>query len=325
MCKISIIIPVYNSEKYLRECLDSVLAQIYTDFEVLLIDDGSTDASGAICEEYATRDARFKVFHKENGGVSSARNLGIEKAKGEWITFVDSDDVLTPSYTYSFFPLERNVDFILQGVVLLFDQKKNKLLFQFKQEEYLSLIQFLNKYTLYEFFAGPWAKLFSVRILKSNNNLRFKEFMSWGEDVMFNLEYIKHCKSIKTVVKSEYCYRQIETGLSSKRLYFENLFEFYKIVKHKLDNLKSTYGEFNINQHMVLPMQVLLDYTYKKGYKSDTVISYKNCQLLIVEFHKELDYYYKDSRFRGVILRKILKFRNCYLFDKVNRYLVYKN
>ena len=90
--KISVIIPVYNTEKYLRRCIDSVLAQTYQDFELLLIDDGSKDSSGAICDEYASQDTRVRVFHKENGGVSSARNLGLDHARGEWITFVDADD-----------------------------------------------------------------------------------------------------------------------------------------------------------------------------------------------------------------------------------------
>ena len=90
--KISVIIPVYNAEKYLYRCIDSVLAQTYQDFELLLIDDGSKDSSGAICDEYAAKDARVRVFHKENGGVSSARNVGLDHARGEWITFVDADD-----------------------------------------------------------------------------------------------------------------------------------------------------------------------------------------------------------------------------------------
>lgn len=90
--KISVIVPVYNTEKYLRRCVDSILAQTFTDFELLLIDDGSTDASGAICDEYASADARVRVFHKPNGGVSSARNLGLDNARGEWIAFADSDD-----------------------------------------------------------------------------------------------------------------------------------------------------------------------------------------------------------------------------------------
>ena len=94
MHKISIIVPVYNTEKYLRRCVDSILAQTFTDFELLLINDGSTDSSGAICDEYTQKDSRVRVFHKENGGVSSACNLGLDNARGEWITFEDSDDTL---------------------------------------------------------------------------------------------------------------------------------------------------------------------------------------------------------------------------------------
>lgn len=93
---ISIIIPVFNTETYLPACLDSILAQDFTDYEVLLVDDGSKDGSGAICDEYAAKDSRFRVIHKENGGVSSARNLALEEAKGEWICFIDSDDQLVP-------------------------------------------------------------------------------------------------------------------------------------------------------------------------------------------------------------------------------------
>ena len=96
MCKVSVIVPVYNTEQYLPRCIDSILNQSFTDFELLLIDDGSTDGSGKICDEYAKKDSRIRVFHKENGGVSSARNVGLDKANGEWICFVDSDDELLP-------------------------------------------------------------------------------------------------------------------------------------------------------------------------------------------------------------------------------------
>ena len=94
--KVSVIVPVYNTEKYLNKCIDSILAQTFTDFELLLIDDGSTDNSGFICDEYAEKDKRVKVFHKENGGVSRARNLGIDNAQGEYLSFIDSDDYIRP-------------------------------------------------------------------------------------------------------------------------------------------------------------------------------------------------------------------------------------
>ena len=97
---ISIIVPVYNSEKTLNRCVDSILSQTFQDWELLLIDDGSTDRSGKLCDEYALKDQRIKVFHKKNGGVSSARNIGLDHAKGEWITFIDSDDEI-PKNTFT--------------------------------------------------------------------------------------------------------------------------------------------------------------------------------------------------------------------------------
>lgn len=93
---VSVIIPVYNSEKYLRQCLDSVLAQTFCDLEVIVVNDGSTDSSPAICDEYARRDVRMRVIHRSNGGLSAARNSGIDAATGEWYTFVDSDDSISP-------------------------------------------------------------------------------------------------------------------------------------------------------------------------------------------------------------------------------------
>ena len=99
---ISVIVPVYNAEMYLHRCIDSVLAQTYQNFELLLIDDGSKDSSGTICDEYAAKDARVRVFHKEIGGVSSARNVGLDHAQDEWITFVDSDDYIEEKeYVYT--------------------------------------------------------------------------------------------------------------------------------------------------------------------------------------------------------------------------------
>ena len=95
---VSVIVPVYNAEKYLEDCVNSILSQILDDFELLLIDDGSTDSSGTICDSYKIRDSRVRVFHKKNGGVTSARRLGVEKSLGEWISFVDSDDIVKSDY-----------------------------------------------------------------------------------------------------------------------------------------------------------------------------------------------------------------------------------
>ena len=117
---VSCIIPVYNTEKYLPRCIESVLAQTFVDWETLLIDDGSTDASGSICDEYAAKDERIRVFHKENGGISSARNLGLNYAQGEWIFFVDSDDSLPKTSLESLLSRSSDANIIVGGFFFVF-------------------------------------------------------------------------------------------------------------------------------------------------------------------------------------------------------------
>ena len=127
--KISIIVPVYNVERFLRKCIDCILAQTFIDFELLLINDGSKDNSGAICDEYGAKDSRIRVFHKKNGGVSSARNLGLDNAKGEWVIFMDADDfwcdntILEQLYSNA---IEYNID-IVRGEYKAVDSEGNLL------------------------------------------------------------------------------------------------------------------------------------------------------------------------------------------------------
>jgi len=118
MPKISIIIPVYNSSKYISKCIESILNQTEADFEVLLIDDGSLDGSGNICDRYAVIDSRIRVFHKQNGGVSSARNLGLDNALGEMIFFIDSDDTVDKDYLEKLM-IKSDEDYVISGVKIL--------------------------------------------------------------------------------------------------------------------------------------------------------------------------------------------------------------
>lgn len=123
MSLISIIVPVYNTEPYLSRCIDSILCQSFIDFELLLIDDGSSDGSGKICDAYAEKESRIRVFHKENGGVSSARNLGLEMARGEWVCFVDSDDELLPNGLQVMADgISNEVSMVLAGYIIYNDE-----------------------------------------------------------------------------------------------------------------------------------------------------------------------------------------------------------
>ena len=121
---ISIIVPIYKAEVFLPRCIDSVIAQTYTNWDLLLVDDGSPDKSGKICEEYSRKDARIKVYHKQNGGVSSARNYGLDKARGEWVSFLDADDYILPSFLDNLINNNKGFELICSGYMGFGDSKK---------------------------------------------------------------------------------------------------------------------------------------------------------------------------------------------------------
>ena len=196
---ISIIVPVYNVEQYLPRCIDSILAQTFKGFELLLIDDGSSDTSGRICDEYAFGDNRIKVFHKENGGVSSARNLGLDNAKGEWIAFVDPDDYVSPD----FLELGNHAD---ADVV----QKPYKVIHD-DGREYMSGVKEREIDVVEDFFRfyvqgrsnSLWNKIISVKLIGQN---RFDETVKIGEDFLFFLSLIKNLKRYAFSSQGHYCY-----------------------------------------------------------------------------------------------------------------------
>lgn len=179
---ISIIVPVYNAEKTLRQCVDSILSQDYRNFELLLIDDGSKDCSPAICDEYAANDFRVKVFHKPNGGVSSARNLGIDNAQGEWVTFIDADDYITDGYFEGV--AEHDEDVLIKGY-RKFDNNGNV---GGREADDLSGIpvisDFISQYVTDSLLRGPVFKFYKRTLI---GDLRFLTDMKIGEDAWFEI------------------------------------------------------------------------------------------------------------------------------------------
>lgn len=211
---ISVIVPVYNAEKYLRRCIDSVLAQTYTDFELLLIDDGSKDKSGEICDEYAQKDTRVRVFHKENGGVSSARNLGLDNARGEWVAFVDSDDYIEENYLKSF---ESNLDadLVVGNMIICEDGKSPSDIDAHIVPGKYSPIQSVLKGNLTKtVFCAPWGKLFRNDGIR---DLRFDVRMTICEDTKFVYRYIAKAKDMRILYREKsthyvYMYPSIPTS-----------------------------------------------------------------------------------------------------------------
>ncbi len=192
---ISIIIPIFNVEKYLRKCLDSILKQSYHDFEAILVDDGSTDSSGWICDEYTTKDPRFIVIHKENNGVSSARNTGLEIAKGDWVYFVDSDDELYPNALETLYQFTNNrIDMVMAGYCVIQQDGLVQTASPVQINKTITkddAIRQMYKPEYYNYLGYLWIKLFR-RSLIIKNHLMMNEDIFFNEDRLFSVEYM--CK-----------------------------------------------------------------------------------------------------------------------------------
>lgn len=209
--KISVIVPVYKVEPYLRKCVDSILLQTFTDFELLLVDDGSPDDCGAICDAYADQDDRVRVFHKPNGGVSSARNLGLDNTKGEWVTFVDADDFIAPTFLdglYMPIAAGENIDFVQGGCV----NWKNEEVVGINQK-YDYLIGSDPAYVFEKIRGLTFSKLFlstnleNVKPRSDSLKIRFDERMKIAEDMAFTIDYLLHVRRYAFVSETGYFYR----------------------------------------------------------------------------------------------------------------------
>lgn len=204
--KISIIVPVYKVEQYLPKCIDSILAQTYHAWELLLIDDGSPDNSGHICEEYAQKDERIRVFHKENGGVSSARNFGLDNAKGDYVMFVDSDDWISVDCLAICMNeiLKSNLDAVQFGFISVTSNKENPKLkvatLPLDGEQYIQTNSF-------NVCAG--GGLYK-RVIIEENKLRFPIDLKLAEDQIFVLSFIEKAVRIKYLDHAMYYYLQRE-------------------------------------------------------------------------------------------------------------------
>lgn len=296
---ISIIVPVYNAEKYLRRCIDSILSQSLTDFELILIDDGSTDRSPHICDEYATRDKRIKLIHKKNAGVSAARNDGLDIAQGEFITFVDSDDWVDVNYLKSLYD-NKAYDYII-GTFINEPQGKVQYLeegefFGDNLKEYVSVTHLSNGY--------PWGKLFKSKII-SENILRFKNIKVY-EDLLFCLEYVRNCSSIYCMSKANYHYfNPVQKSVPEKfPLTIHEVAWLYQNTKREIVSIskifKSNPVTLPFNFYLHLDLKDLYDYGDDKNL-------YKAYNLLHPDSSQEE--YYNDMFASPIIL----------LLDRINQ------
>lgn len=219
---ISIIIPVYNTAPYLNPCIESVVNQTYTDWECILVDDGSTDESGVICDGWCSKDSRINVIHQDNRGVSAARNLGMQIAKGDFIAFIDSDDWVEKDYLSSLHNAitKDDADLAVCGMILDYANGVHEIyapsideIFELSPESTNKFVVLNEIYLLYP----PYVKLFKRQII-FENNISFNNSYSYGEDLLFNYQYLDHVKKISIISNSKYHYRIFSNSSLSKKI-----------------------------------------------------------------------------------------------------------
>ncbi len=262
--KVSIIVPVYNAEKYLEECLDSICKQSFPEdgYEVILVNDGSDDRSGQICDRYAEVYNPIRVIHQKNAGVSAARNAGLANARGEWIVFVDSDDYVSADYLANFFSGDvHGVDIVLK-TYCRYEEDCTQITtdLKFSQREILSPQDLIMRYPMSPYYDTPYAKLYKRKIIVQNN-LKFDEKLSYGEDTLFVLNYFAQIKFVRTETISDYHYRYSPGGLSKLPQTLEKEEYLFNELK---DVLKSGLGldERTVVQRLVNNSARLLNAIY---------------------------------------------------------------
>lgn len=257
----SIIVPIYNVENYLTDCLDSILAQTYADFELLLINDGSTDTSGEIAEQYRERERRISLIHQQNAGQSVARNKGLQLARGEYIVFVDSDDRLQKDALayYAKYLKDKNIDIIYTEFSMISDEGKElgRQKFWFDMDRFGGSIQSgeILLHSLYQkkspLFTYAWQGAVKKSFL-DENHLRFYEGI-YSEDILFGLSCFSCAKNVFISPKYFYEYRQ--SLISSTRGTFDNKknikhIKSYLIVIEEIYKLAQT-NPFGVSQEVI--------------------------------------------------------------------------
>lgn len=250
---ISIIIPVYNVSQYLNECIQSVINQSYQNFECILIDDGSSDGSEIICDQWTQHDNRIRVIHQPNQGVSKARNKGIAEAQGEYIAFIDSDDWIDSNYLNTLLrPIEEsNVDLVVCGLQQHYSNEMFKNysyktgIIHIERQDTKAFTDINKKFLLF----GPVIKLYKRTIIQTHN-IHFPPEYTYGEDLLFNYNYLEYVKAIYIIDQCLYHYRIIGNGTLSS-------------IK-RINQFEIDYAQWNI----------LKDFFYRKNLWNDYSTSY---------------------------------------------------
>lgn len=308
---ITVVVPIYNAERFLRKCVDSILRQTYTFLDIILVNDGSCDSSGSICNEYAKKDARIRVIHKKNEGVSSARNDGIRYAKGKYIVFIDSDDYIEEDYCQKLYELQVEYEdsFIICGfnTIELEGNRNRKNLYD--SEEKISI---LSKKNIVDIMSKwllnmPWNKLYNVNMLRQKKVLMI-ENLSSAEDVLFNLEYIDKVVKAQIVIINEGLYNYtVRKSDSLDNKYCPNKLEIIKMVNACLFDLCKKIEIEDMQDYYTLALQHL-ESVMRNNMKEDNPKTYleKIAENNRIMKSQEYQLYLRKSGKRFSLFRKLV-------------------
>lgn len=318
MSRISIIVPIYNAQASIDRCIKSILNQSFGDFEVLLVDDGSTDRTFKICQQYAEMDSRISFYHKNNGGVSSARNLGLREAKGEWITFVDSDDTINEHYLKHLYEsASEEVSLVMSYPVLIYsDGRRFTPIYESNVYDKATFNNIFTNSELHK-FTSPWAKLYKQSII-NKYNIRFCEEMHIGEDMVFLFTYLQYTSKIVVLNQADYHYTFEQQNSLTKRVNsFESEYVGYLNVKNAIDQLITIWS---ISSTRSLHSLAWIRGYYVRRvlnaiYNFDRLNRYKRLEII-----RQLDLasYYEELHipaFKEKLLATLLKFNLLYIYD----------
>lgn len=311
---VSIIVPVYNVERYLSECLKSIVNQTYTNLEIILINDGSTDGCNNICEKFKGQDSRIKVFHKTNQGVSETRNFGITKANGEYIVFVDADDIMDEKLVETLLDGLSDCDIAICGYKELYE---NAIInHNIGVTKKINNIEAIDKIFDRSYYGGYlWNKIFKTSIIKENN-IKFSHNIGMLEDMLFVVEYMTRIKTIKLINQNLYYYRMRQSSAvwKKKMKNIEDMNNCYNRINETL-KLNNFYSK---NFYYCVSMYYLRN--KKKLENIDKKIDYKKIVKLVYT-SKEIEI---KKKFKLIALGKFYFLYNIYMKNKIKKYTLFK-
>jgi glycosyltransferase involved in cell wall biosynthesis len=294
--KISVIVPVYNSERYIKKCIESIINQTYKDIEIIIVNDGSTDGSLNIIQKYQELDNRIKLINQSNSGVSVARNNGIENATGDYIMFVDSDDYIDSTMVDKCVQSIKNTDLLICGFTYVF---KNKIEDKTYQSPFISdTKEFVQTYFMESFqkslLYGPINRLYKKSII-NKYGIKFDEDYSICEDSIFVFDYLLKCETISGITESLYSYVQHDhESLISK--YNSNAFDANWALYNKIIKF------LNINNSEMKNIDIV-NYSFEHRFLSCMRTLYRKSNLTISEKYSILKTYALEDRFQKLLIK----------------------